>query len=437
MSRALARFVAALQAEPPPPPFDAGSRAALAEAESQKASASARRRSVLFVHNSYYHFLHLAAALRRRGWDAMLVSIASPDSDAAPYFHGEDVSLFDTDADRFSDKLRQFYTQIPGRFAMVHFAGMHHMSLFPENFDAVGLVGRAPWDFIDLRSRGVKLGYTVSGCHDGIRQSIFRAHTGVCRKCVWELHPEVCSDVLNAAWGKKVATMCDLISCEEDWALDSRTGPKAFREPLTMCLDPDLWRPDLEVPTALRLPRMDGEVIVLHGYGNIDSRTQQGRDIKGSKAVIAAVERLRSEGAPVRLERVSNVPSRQMRFLQVQADIVADQLIYGRYGAQAREGLMLGKPTICHLDNRQGPGLRTLRSLGECPLVDATEETVYDVLKALVASPTDRARIGAASRAYALKWHSADACALRYERVYDRLMEGLPPEADDVFAEVA
>jgi hypothetical protein len=32
-----------------------------------------------------------------------------------------------------------------------------------------------------------------------------------------------------------------------------------------------------------------------------------------------------------------------------------------------------------------------------------------------------------ASRDFAVKWHSADACAERFELVYDRLMRGLPP----------
>jgi hypothetical protein len=231
--------------------------------------------------------------------------------------------------------------------------------------------------------------------------------------------------------------MCDLIACEEDWALEYRTTAIAFREPLTMCLDPDQWRPDLEVPPEHRLDREPGEIIAVHAFGNKEARSHSGRDIKGSHAIVLAVERLKSDGLPIRLVTPTGIPSRQMRFLQVQADLILDQLNYGRYGAQAREGLMLGKPTICHLDNRQGPGLRPLRSIAECPLVDATEETVYDVLKGLLAAPEERARIGAASRAYALKWHSADACALRYERVYDRLMAGLPPEADEVFAGMA
>ena len=224
--------------------------------------------------------------------------------------------------------------------------------------------------------------------------------------------------------------MCDVIACEEDWALEYRTGQKAYREPLTMCLDPTLWHPDIEIPADLILPRVDDELIVMHAHGNAAVRRDRGRDIKGTGAIIAAVEQLRNEGRRVRLELVSNVVSAKMRYLQVQADIVVDQLNYGRYGAQAREAMMLGRPTICNVNARQAANLPLLRSLAECPLIHATESTLVDVLRRVLESPEERAVIGNASRKYALKWHSADACAERYEAMYDRLVANLPPEAD-------
>ena len=38
------------------------------------------RRSVVFLHHAYYNFLYLAAALRKRGWDAICVNIDDPSS---------------------------------------------------------------------------------------------------------------------------------------------------------------------------------------------------------------------------------------------------------------------------------------------------------------------------------------------------------------------
>ena len=384
------------------------------------------RRSVLFLHQSYYHFLHLAAALRRRGWDAALVSIDPPDNPDQRFFHGEDVNLFSHDSEEFRARLHALHGVIQDRFRMVHFAGAGHMSLFPEHHVLTDSDCEAAWDFVEMKDRGVKVGYTISGCNDGIRQSVYKKHKNVCATCVWEFRPEVCSDARNAAWGNKLASVCDLVAVEAEYGHEWRNLPFVHREPLTMVLDPDRWKPDLEVPEEWRLPRADDELIVLHGFANVETRRGGGRDIKGSHAVVAAIDRLRAQGFRVRLEHPTNVHSRDMRFLQVQADIVVDQLNLGRYGAQARESMMLGKPTVCHIDRREPAGVPELTCWDECPLVDATEETIYPVLKRLVSSPEERERIGHASRSYAMKWHGADNAAERFERIYDRMMAKLP-----------
>ena len=57
----------------------------------------------------------------------------------------------------------------------------------------------------------------------------------------------------------------------------------------------------------------------------------------------------------------------------------------------------------------------------------ATEETVYEVLLKLCETPELRASLSIASREYALRWHAADACAERFEQVYDGLMLNKKP----------
>lgn len=391
-------------------------------------------RSVVFLHHSYYHFYYLAAALRARGWDAVSVSLEPPDGKNHLYYHGEDINLYDPVDDRFQANLAALHGAIRRRFRMVHFAGDGMMGVFPENRDEFPGRAQIPWDFLDLKRHGVKIGYTISGCNDGQRQSAVQSWTnGLCDKCIWQIRPEGCSERRSELWGRKLDLVCDLIAVETDWALDYRKRAKAYHEPLTMCVDPDVWRPDVEIPEPLRLPRAEGELIVYHAVGNFRTRADGERNIKGTPAVVDAVERLKDDGIPVRLEFVTNRPNTEVRMFQAQADVIVDQLNYGRYGATAREAMMLGKPTICYIDPRQEPPLKPLRSLAECPLVSATEDTVYAVLKDLLLSPGKRARLGTASRAYAMKWHSPEACADRYERVYDRMLKGRPLEADNDF----
>ncbi len=383
-------------------------------------------RSVLFLHHCYYNFYYLAQALRRRGWDAISLSLEGPHSPNARHYHGEDVNLFDVDPVKLHDNIERFFATVPDRFRMVHFYGKGLMSFFPSYFDNTDRYDAFPYDFSLLRQVGVRIGYSISGCLDGVAQSSVNRWAGnTCNKCVWQHDPHVCSDPRNLSWGHKVHLMCDVIATEGMPALDYQDGAKCYREPLTTALDPDFWRPDLAIPDRYVLPRASGELIVYHGVGNYALRTRNGRNFKGTGAVIEAVDRLRREGMPVRLEFVTDVPNTEVRFVQAQADVIVDQLNYGRFGATAREGMMLGKPTICYINPEEPRPDRHLRSIQECPLVSATEETVYHVLKDLLQREDKRRAIGAAGRAFALKWHSAEACAQRFEALYDRLMAGL------------
>ncbi len=155
--------------------------------------------------------------------------------------------------------------------------------------------------------------------------------------------------------------------------------------------------------------------------------------MKGTAVVLAAIDRLKAEGLPVQLCFATDVPSRVVRFIQVQADIVVDQLNYGRTGANARESMMLGRPVIVRLDPRQGDGLAPLRSIAEAPLVDATEQNVTDVLRELVQDPERRADLGRRAREFAVAWYGSEACAERYEKVIDRVRAGLAPDSPDLY----
>ncbi|MGY3534259.1 glycosyltransferase [Bradyrhizobium sp. USDA 4452] len=407
----------------------AESRVARARAHHAPAdSGRSNRRSVLFLHQCYYNFLYLAEALRRRGWDAVCASIEDPNVGQAQFYHGDDVNLFDPEPEQYRRNLVEFFAEVESRFRMLHFYGRGIMSMFPAYFDRQVTYDRLPVDFLRLRQRGIKIGYTVVGCSDGVAQSSINKWSGACNRCVWQDQPEICSDASNLAWGHKVHTMCDVVdtggAASLDWKGNAET---VFRDALTMALDPEVWRPDLEIPEKYRLQRSPGELIIYHAVGNYKLRSRNGRNIKGTDAIVDAIERLKSEGFPVRLEFVTNVPSQDVRFIQVQADIMVDQLNYGRYGAQACEGMMLGRPVICYLNKDELPGISTIPFVEECPIVSATEASIYDVLKELLSDENRRRELAKASRDFAVKWHSADACAERFEMVYDRVMQGLPP----------
>ena len=57
-----------------------------------------QRRSVVFLHHSYYHFYYLALALRKRGWDAVTGSLENPPGPNYHFYHGADINLYSAQA---------------------------------------------------------------------------------------------------------------------------------------------------------------------------------------------------------------------------------------------------------------------------------------------------------------------------------------------------
>lgn len=396
--------------------------------------AQPRRRSVVFLHNNYYHFNVLANGLRKRGWDALTVSIESPNSPQRQFYHGEDVNLYDPDFGVMRKKVQQFFKTVPERFGSLHFYGQGQASFFPENYENTSHPTKVGWDFFELRRHRLIIGYMPTGCLDGARQSDIRRITGgLCRTCVWENEPSVCSDARSAAWADRLDSLCDWVGLEGDWVVGSRTGAKYVRGPVVTTLDPSVWSPEIGVPPHMSLSREPNEVLVYHAVGNAERRRKNGRDIKGSGAVFDAIETLQKEGLPVRLVFFSNVPSTEIKYYQVQADIVIDQLNYGRYGANARECMMLGRPVIGSIDGTQEDSEDIHRMFEDCPIVSASVNTITDVLRNVVQDAAKRTRLGRASRDFAVRWHGVDACAERYERIIDRLKVGLAPDSPDLY----
>ena len=359
------------------------------------------------------------------------MSYEDPAGPNANFYHGEDVNLYSADPGEFRRNIEEFHKKAKNRFHLLHFAGDGLISFFPENWHDRAEVGE---DIREWRGLGKKIAYTISGCNSGVTQTTVAQWSelgggrAVCDVCAWRLRPDVCSDKRNRTWGRKLSENCDLIFAETSPALDYLDTDRTVFEPTTMCLDSTSWNPDLKVPEAHRIDRQSGELLVYHAVGNYDSRTQGRRNIKGTHSLTECIDRLRAEGIPVRLIFATGIPNREVRYLQVQADIIVDQLNYGRYGANTRESLMLGKPTICHINRLELKAGHELVSLSEAPLISANEQSVYHAVKRLVSDSEMRARLGQASREYALKWHSSESCAERYEALYDQVMAGKRPQ---------
>ena len=190
---------------------------------------------------------------------------------------------------------------------------------------------------------------------------------------------------------------------------------------LTRRLSPrGLWPEYDVVPPAIVLgdwepaPKEPGAVLrVAHAPSN--------RAVKGTPAVVDAVEALRARGAPIELDLIEGVPHREARRRYAEADAIVDQLRIGWYGMFAIESMALGKPVIVHLDEQAAVETEEAFGLG-LPLIRADEQSLADVLEGLLESRESLPERGRRSREYVGRVHSHTEVARRVLEIYERVM---------------
>jgi hypothetical protein len=145
------------------------------------------------------------------------------------------------------------------------------------------------------------------------------------------------------------------------------------------------------------------------------------RAVKGTDAVLAAVEALRARGAPLELDLIEGVPNLEARRRYAAADVVVDQLRIGWYGMFAIESMALAKPVVVHLDEQAAAETEEAFGL-ELPLVRADEQSLERVLAGLLEEPDALPRLGRRSREYVKRVHAHTAVARRMLEIYERVM---------------
>lgn len=387
-----------------------------------------RRGRVLYVGQSYYHAWYLSRELRKLGWKADVLNW-DPVEQNQVFYHGEDFRFrYFRNAKLHLLENLSFYLQSLYKYDIFHFSnahGMHfgnalhafckrHFHEYSEVEMLKNLPGRR------------KIVYSRNGCLDGSSQTSFSQwgpHC-TCDICKWRDVPTVCSDERNLSWGKLRNRLADYVVTVAESLSDYNLAPNVHDVPEFYCLDHNFWRPDLVVPPEYRLTLPAETVKVYHSVGYFQLRTLAEKNIKCTHIYRPLIDRLQREGLNVELLFLYDVPNKNVRYYQVQADIVVDMLTYGWFGANVREAMMLGKPAVCFLRPEWLESMRREMPdyVDELPVVSATPETVYDVLRNLIENPEKRKEIGLRSREFAVKWHSAVAAAKRFDRIYSELL---------------
>lgn len=178
--------------------------------------------------------------------------------------------------------------------------------------------------------------------------------------------------------------------------------------PSQLGIDVDAWTPTSRQKTG---DGVEGEVMIVHAPNH--------RALKGTQAVIDAVDAMRADGLRVRLELLERRPNEEVRAALIESDILAEQLL-GGYGMLAVEGMAAGVPVVSRLSWLPAE-IAEHPSIQACPIVDADMANVRTVLERLVRDPAERRRLGAASRAYAVGHHSYAAVAAEWAKLIDPL----------------
>ena len=135
---------------------------------------------------------------------------------------------------------------------------------------------------------------------------------------------------------------------------------------------------------------------------------------KGTRYLIAAIERLQKDGFAIELVQLSGLPQSEIINAMRDVDIVVDQLISGSFGLTGLEAMALAKPVICHLKDNVA-----IAESENCPVIRANPETIAGELRAFANSRRNELwKIGLESRAYVLRNYSIDAFASRLASVH-------------------
>lgn len=146
------------------------------------------------------------------------------------------------------------------------------------------------------------------------------------------------------------------------------------------------------------------------------------RIIKGTEYLIKAVNSLQIKGYDVSLEIIEGKKNNEVLEILRGSDLLADQFIMGYYGLSAIEGMMLGLPVLCNLENNEYLTLgRRYSFLGECPIISTTPESIEQNIEVLINNPDLREKLGKAGQIFVEKYHSYRTANYIFTSIYDFL----------------
>lgn len=277
----------------------------------------------------------------------------------------------------------KLFSEVADRYDVFHFNYGSSLLDFPY-------LGLDHLDFSPLKKRGKKIFVTYQGCDARLRSYCLKNfQTSVCHMSKhW--HCSAPADFVKEKRARKVFRYADKVFALNPDLLHYLPGAELM---LYACAA-------AESPAAAK-PREPGPFRILHAPSN--------PEIKGTETVIRAVEKLNREDFEAELLLVQNKSHDEAMKIYARADLAVDQLHAGWYGAFAAEAMALGLPVLCYL--RQSDLEKYVSFRDEIPVVNTTEQDLYENLKALIQDKNRLWDLSEKGKSYAFKYHSPRAVA--------------------------
>lgn len=139
------------------------------------------------------------------------------------------------------------------------------------------------------------------------------------------------------------------------------------------------------------------------------------REKKGTKCVLAVIERLKEEKYDIDFILIENKTNDEVLEICKNADIAIDQLVLESHGIFPLECMTLGKPVLCRIDEKfikYYPGL---------PILRTDPDNIYENLKLLIEHPELRKDIGEKGRKYVEDVHDSKKIAKQLLELYESI----------------
>ncbi len=373
------------------------------------------KKSILFIIPDYHCSFFYRDALRKKGWKAdIFVNFGYPEkllydnkdiirTKKTPYIIRPFYNLFYLII--FFSKYKYFFMY--GGNKILPILPLFVEKLFGESFSL---------DLFLAKLLKKKLIYLPSGCLDiDLKEKISQYDDGnICDNCGWD--DNVCDDKNNKNKFNILKKYFDLYLGFPD-IISTQYNQITYKY---KSLDLNLWSPTIKIPEQFKLPKTK-KIRILHSFFK-ENRENSGKNIKGSPFIVEAIKRLRKEGYNVEYFYISDVESKNMRFYQVQSDIVIEQLIYGWWGSTGVETMALGKPVICYLrEDAKKNFFKFFPEYDSLPIIEANVQNIYEVLKKTVKDKAFRDEKAKESRIFAESFFDIEKNVKKFEQILLKL----------------